>query len=148
MSLSLRAACPDDLHDLARMNKQLIEDEGSENPMDLNALQDRIKGWMSGDWQIDLLAASGAVVGYAVYRFRSHPYAEDAREVYLRQYFIRRDCRRAGYGLQGIELLCSERFQGAETVVVDVLAGNAAGLTFWDKAGFATFVLTKRRKLD
>jgi len=147
MSLALRAACPDDLRDLARMNKQLIEDEGSENLMDLAALQDRMREWMHSDWRIDLLVASGTVVGYAVYRFRPHPYMEDVREVYLRQYFIRRECRRAGYGSQGIELLCRERFKGAETVVVDVLAGNTPGVTFWGNAGFATFVLTKKRKL-
>ncbi len=46
MDLTLRRATEDDLDDLAVMNKQLIEDEGSRNPMNREQLADRMKGWL------------------------------------------------------------------------------------------------------
>ena len=46
MSLVVRPANEADLLLLAQMNKRLIEDEGSRNPMSLDQLADRMRGWL------------------------------------------------------------------------------------------------------
>ena len=68
MMLSLRPALPSDLDLLAGMNKRLIEDEGSHNPMGLTALRARLAGWLeTGEYAVDLFLSRDHVVGYAVY---------------------------------------------------------------------------------
>ena len=53
MPLSLRIALEADRPALAQMNKRLIDDEGSRNPMSLDQLRQRMAGWPrgeEGDW--------------------------------------------------------------------------------------------------
>jgi hypothetical protein len=49
----IRKATDEDLKLISQMNKELIEDEGSRNPMTLAELEDRIIGWLSSDWEIE-----------------------------------------------------------------------------------------------
>jgi len=142
--LTLRKAQETDLPLLARMNKHLIEDEGSPNPMDLAQLEERMRGWLLSDWHIDLLCRGAEVVGYAVYRFRPDEYFPDREEVYLRQYFIRREFRRNGFGQTGIRLLMERRFKPGQTVIIDVLDGNMPGKSFWAKVGFKPYSITMK----
>lgn len=145
--LKLRKAGPSDLTLLAEMNSRLIADEGSANPMGPEALRERMEGWLSADWQADLLCTGEQVVGYALYQFREAPYRQGELEVYLRQYYIEREYRRSGYGLHGLQLLLDERFREAGAVVVDVLETNERGRRFWSKAGFRGYARNLRLEL-
>lgn len=50
------------------MNKRLIEDEGSRNPMSVAQLAERMRGWRLGDWEARLFLADEQVVGYALFQ--------------------------------------------------------------------------------
>lgn len=144
-TLTLRKAAEPDLEELAAMNKQLINDEGSRNPMDIDQLLERMRDWMTTGWEIDLLCNSSDVVGYALYQFRPNSYDAHWKEAYLRQYFIKRDYRNRGYGRAGIELLLMERLQGIETITIEVLETNPNGMRFWGNAGFMPYSTTMKR---
>lgn len=145
MDLTLRRATEGDLDELAIMNKQLIEDEGSRNPMNREQLADRMRGWHREDWRIDLICLGNAIAGYALYRFEPDPYQEERQDVYLRQYFIKREFRNRGIGRQGIRQLMAERFQGVGNVMIEVLESNPDGKLFWEKAGFQPYSTTMKR---
>lgn len=86
MKLHLRSAEFKDLELLTEMNKQLIEDEGSSNPMSLAELRQRMKEWLQGSWNTDLIMNNDEVIGYALYCFKENQYDNEIKEVYLRQY--------------------------------------------------------------
>jgi len=102
---------------LARMNKRLIEDEGSRNPMSVDELQQRMNGWLHGDWQVRLLLEEETVVGYAVYQFRKDEYFPDKTAVYLRQFYIERDKRNKGLGSLAFKTLAQTHFPAGCTIV-------------------------------
>lgn len=144
LELRLRRAGLEDLDLSAVMNKQLIEDEGSANPMSYEQLKTRMREWLTSDWQIEYIIGDANVVGYALYQFRNNPYEEKRKEVYIRQLFIRREYRGEGYGMRGIALLKAERFRGIRTIEVDVLEANERGKSFWARAGFHRHVVNMR----
>jgi GNAT superfamily N-acetyltransferase len=142
VSLLMRAADEMDLPLLAQMNKCLIEDEGSRNPMSVAELQDRMDKWLRGDWKIDLLIEENVVAGYVVYQFHQDEYAPDKTMIYLRQMYIERDKRSRGLGSRALELLAQARFPADCTVVIDVLATNRRGAKFWSQVGFQPYCTT------
>lgn len=158
MGLSIRSATQDDLLPLAQMNKRLIEDEGSRNPMSLPELEHRMRGWLGGGWNVDLFIESRAmsnqrpcagspVVGYAVYQLRPDEYDQDEPVVYLRQFFIDRPYRDKGLGGLTLRQLATSRFPPRCTVVFDVLAANPRGLKFWERLGFHPYMTTLKLKI-
>jgi GNAT superfamily N-acetyltransferase len=145
IDISLMKATVQDLSLLTQMNKELIEDEGSLNPMSIDQLEQRMLNWLTtDDWEVDLVLLAGGVIGYALYQFRVHSILADAEEVYLRQYFIRRRYRGNGIGLAGIQLLKDSRFEHVKTIVIDVLLSNPKGIRFWQKAGFFSYYMNMR----
>ncbi len=144
VTLQLRKAGVSDIEILALMNSQLIEDEGSQNPMSIQQLEVRMLNWLKEHWEIDLICESERVVGYALYQFRQNPYFQEQDEVYLRQYFISREHRGKGLGLEGIRVLKESRFNKASTIVIDVLESNSRGMNFWRKAGFLPYYVNMR----
>jgi hypothetical protein len=142
MTLAIRAATDDDLAPLARMNKHLIEDEGSRNPMSVEQLRQRMQGWLGGDWKVDLFVEGDAVVGYAVYQFRQDEYLPNQLLVYLRQMFIERAKRSRGLGNRAFQLLTQTRIPTDCPIVIDVLATNPRGARFWSQVGFQTYCTT------
>ena len=57
-----------DLPILARMNKDLIDDERSHNPMSVRHLAERMKDWLeSGDYDAILFEYNDALVAYALF---------------------------------------------------------------------------------
>ena len=145
MTIMLRKADISDLNKLATMNKQLIEDERSRNTMNMDQLQVRMRDWMTSDWEIDILCHSSDIVGYVLYQF--HPYSNNLNptDVYLRQYFIKREYRNQGYGRQGIELLLTERLQTVNTITIEVLETNPDGIRFWERVGFTSYSKAMKR---
>jgi len=133
----MRPATQADLPLLAEMNRQLILDEGSRNPMSAVQLQERMGGWVTGNWQIRIfeLPETAQVVGYAVYQLRYDEYIPENKIVYLRQMFVIREVRRQGLGRSVFTRLLEE-FPESCRVELDVLATNTEGQAFWSSVGF------------
>jgi GNAT superfamily N-acetyltransferase len=141
--LMLRRATTNDTSLLAHMNKRLIEDEGSTNPMSVSQLESRLRAWLSGEWRAELFLQDSTVVGYAIYRLQRNEF--DNREtVYIRHYFIERDYRRSGYGREALHKLREERFPKNVTVYLEVLTHNSRGREFWKSLGFEEYSVTMR----
>lgn len=141
---SVRKAGEADIPLLAEFNRGLIEDEGSRNPMSLHELAERMTGFLKDGVQVDLFCRDGEVLGYALYHIERDDYG-DAPFVYLRQFFIAREHRRQGYGLQAAEYLIRHAFPSGAIVSLDVLHTNASGRRFWEKAGFSPYYTNLKR---
>ena len=142
MAVYLQVAGEADLPLLAQMNKCLIEDEGSRNPMSVVELQQRMGGWLRSDWRADLFVENETVVGYAVYQLRKDEYFPNNSMVYLRQMYIDRNKRSRKLGRLALGLLARTRFPENCTVVIDVLATNPRGAEFWSQTGFQPYCTT------
>lgn len=144
LSLRLRSARASDLLILAEMNKQLIEDEKSSNPMGIKELEERMAEFLKNSWEIDLIMKDTEIIGYTLYQFHENQYKRESKQVYIRQYFIVREYRNMGYGIAGIELLKKTRFQDVKRIEIDVLETNPKGQKFWKKVGFKPYYLNMR----
>jgi GNAT superfamily N-acetyltransferase len=128
------------------MNKHLIENEGSRNPMSVDELQQRMRKWLDGEWDVVLFAEQDDVVGYAVYQFRRDAFEPEAVVVYLRQMFIKRDKRSQGLGQRVVKLLMQTRFPPGCIIEIEVLATNPSGARFWQRVGFQPYCTTMKLK--
>ena len=126
--LWIMKATEEDVELLARMNKQLIEDEQHENPMNVVQLAERMRGFLGTTYSAWLFMAGGEVKGYALVDHGREP-------LYLRQFFICRECRREGWGRRSFHLLLEKL--GTDVIDIDVLAWNTRGRRFWEALGFA-----------
>jgi GNAT superfamily N-acetyltransferase len=132
--MQYRLATENDVATLAAMNLDLIQDEGHRNPMSLIELERRMAGWLKGEYTAVLFEESGEKTGYALFR-REPDY------IYLRQFFVRKECRRHGIGRAAIDWLREHYWRG-ERVRVEVLIQNVAGVEFWRSVGFADYCLS------
>lgn len=121
-----KCASPD-LPLLAKWNRHLIEDEGSDNPMSVPDLEKRMDDFLNNGYAAYLFWEGEKPVGYALIDLTKTPY-------YLRQFFIARDSRRKRFGQAAFALLLREL--NCDTVDIDVLTGNEKGLAFWRSLGF------------
>ena len=128
-----------DIPRLAIMNKMLIEDEQSDNPMNVEELQDRMTGFLSGDYSAYFFSEQDEIIGYALIRHTSDP-------VYLRQFYIDRPYRRQHKGRQAFRELMA--CLNLNTIDVDVLPWNKRGLSFWKSCGFTETCVSMRYKPD
>ena len=134
-SLTFRKAGPADAPRLAILNQQLIQDEGHRNPMTLAELEERMREWLNGEYAACQFLAGEAVCGYALYR-------HEPDWVYVRQFFVTRDRRRAGLGQTALAWLRQHAWADARRIRLDVLVGNQAGIAFWKACGFQEYCLT------
>jgi GNAT superfamily N-acetyltransferase len=135
IDLGHRIATPGDVPMLARMNQQLIEDEGHRNPMDLSELEARMRSLLDGGYTATLFEWDGQLVAYGLWR-------DEPDWVYLRQFFVARDCRRRGIGAQAIRVLADEVWPADKRIRVNVLIGNRPALEFWRAVGFVDYLIT------
>ena len=131
----LKKCTTDDLPRLAAMNKRLIEDEKSSNPMTLKELEDRMEGFITGEYNAFFFEEEGQIVGYALVRHTSDP-------LYLRQFYIEREQRRRHYGKHAFKLLMDHL--DTDVIDIDVLPWNEAGLCFWKSLGFTETCISMR----
>lgn len=117
----------DDLNILADLNKQLIEDEKSDNKMNIDQLKERMSGFLETDYNAYLFKRQNTVVGYALVKKSQAP-------IYLRQFFICRQYRKRGYGREAFNKLM--HLLGTDAIDIEVLCWNNAGKLFWDSLGF------------
>ena len=133
--LGHRVATLSDVPMLARMNKQLIEDEGHRNPMNLTELEERMRSMLGGDYTATLFEWDSQFVAYGLWR-------DEPEWVYLRQFFVARDVRRRGIGVQAIRVLADEVWPVDKRIRVNVLIGNRPALEFWRAVGFVDYLIT------
>jgi len=132
--LAFRIATEQDIPLLAQMNKDLIKDEGHSNPMSVEQLAQRMMGFLSGGYGAVLFEQGGIVVAYALYR-------SDDDGIYLRHFFVRRDCRRHGLGQAAMAILLDDVWPQNARITVEVLTDNVAGRAFWSSIGFIPYSL-------
>jgi len=145
-----------DLNLLAEWNHQLIRDEGHRNPMTVPELRQRMAGWLALDrgtkvesfqeagsaetrtipaeYVSVIFSRQGQPVAYALYR-------ETRDEIYLRQFFVRRDMRRQGIGRRAFQFLREEIWSNSKRLTVEVLVANTAGTAFWRSLGYQDYCL-------
>ena len=120
---------------LAEMNKCLIEDERSSNPMNPEQLKGRMRMFLETEYDAYLSVEDDATVGYALVRRTASP-------LYLRQFYIVREFRRHHYGQQAFRALL-DHLQ-TDTIDIEVLPWNEAGLKFWRSLGFTETCIAMR----
>lgn len=125
--VDLSLCTEDDLNILADLNKQLIEDEKSDNKMNIDQLKERMRGFLETDYNAYLFKRHNTVVGYTLVKKSQAP-------IYLRQFFICREYRKRGYGREAFNKLME--LLGTDAIDIEVLCWNNAGKLFWDSLGF------------
>jgi predicted acetyltransferase len=120
---------------LARLNKQLIDDERHRNTMSIEQLADRMSSCLEGEYEATIFSLADEVVGYTLYR-------REPEHIYIRQFLIVPQHRRHGLGRTAVEWLRCHDWADADRLRVDVLVGNDAGIAFWRVVGFTDYCLT------
>ncbi len=134
--MNFHFATDDDLNLLARWNRELIQDEGHRNHMGIPELRERMRGWLDEHlYQAVIFMGDSDAVAYALY-------SETNDEVYLRQFFVRRDRRRRGIGRYAIEILRTQIWPTDKRLTIDVLVRNTPGAAFWRAMGFSDYCVT------
>ena len=133
--LGHRVATFGDVPTLARMNQQLIEDEGHRNRMPLHELEARMRSLLDGDYTATLFEWDSQIVAYVLWR-------DEPDWVYLRQFFVARDCRRRGIGAHAVRLLTDQVLPADKRIRVNVLIENRPALEFWRAVGFVDYLIT------
>lgn len=117
----------DDIPQLAVFNKQLIEDEKSDNPMSVKELESRMDGFLKTEYDAYFFEVDNAIVGYALVKKSCSP-------LYLRQFFIGREYRKNHCGTEAFHALLE--YLNVDSIDIEVLSGNEAGNRFWESLGF------------
>ena len=127
LSCSVAPADDDAVNLLARLNEQLIADEGHDNRMDRPQLTGRMREFLKGSYRAYVFSSGPMTVGYALVDHDQSP-------PYLRQFFIQRGLRRGGLGRRGFELLLETA--GIGDTRLEVLGDNDRAIRFWHSLGF------------
>lgn len=133
--IQFRRAGPEDCAMLAKLNHQLIRDEGHRNTMSVAELEQRMRTWLEAEYAAQIFEIGGEVVAYGLYRDR-------ATDIYLRQLFVVRNKRRHGIGRQAFESLRTQVWPPGKRLTVEVLTQNAAAIAFWRAVGYKDYCLT------
>lgn len=133
--MEYRFATEADLDLLAEWNHQLIRDEGHRNRMTVPELRERMRGWLAAEYRAIVFLSDGQPMAYGLFR-------ESPEEVYLRQFFVRRDKRRAGFGSRAMTTLRQKIWPSQKRLTVEVLCQNTAGIQFWRAMGYKDYSLT------
>jgi ribosomal protein S18 acetylase RimI-like enzyme len=133
--MTFRPATLDDCALLAGLNHALIRDEGHRNQMTVPELEQRMRGWLDGEYRAVIFEDAGEVVAYGLYR-------EEPDLIYLRQLFVVRQRRRRGIGRRAMEILRSQVWPKDRRLTVEVLVSNRGGVAFWRSVGFTDYALS------
>jgi predicted acetyltransferase len=125
--ISIRTCSDKDLNLLSILNKQLIEDENHDNPMNVEQLKERMRDLISTDYKAYMFEVHGETIGYAMVNHIRRP-------LYLRQFFICRNSRRKGYGKIAFEKLLE--LLNTKSIDIEVMYWNKTGYAFWRSLGF------------
>ena len=95
-------------------------------------------GWLTTGYKAVLFEEESKVVAYALYR-RDESHEPSECNTYLRQFFVRREHRRAGVGRKAMKLLVGKIWPRGARITVEVLADNDRGLGFFRSIGFRDY---------
>lgn len=124
-----------DVPKLAVLNKQLIDDEKSDNPMTIDELENRMRGFLTTEYNAYFFIEDNQVIGYALVKNSSDP-------IYLRQFFIDRRYRKQKYGTKAFQMLL--KHLNLKKIEIEVLPWNQTGHAFWKHCGFHEISITMR----
>lgn len=116
-----------DIHQLAVLNKQLIDDEKSDNPMNIDELEERMLSFLNTEYDAYFFILSEKIIGYALVKNTCNP-------IYLRQFLIDRKYRKHHYGTDALNSLIE--YLGINSIDIEVLPWNERGIHFWESCGF------------
>lgn len=133
--LNYRKAKAQDVLLLARLNQQLIEDEGHSNPMTVLELVERMRHWLATTYSGIIFEDERGVIAYALYQ-------EELTQIYLRQFFVARERRRCGLGRQAMNILFTQIWPGDKRLTVSALWHNAPAMAFWRAMGYSEYSVT------
>jgi ribosomal protein S18 acetylase RimI-like enzyme len=134
----LREATPEDLPLLAELNRQLIQDQRSPNPMSITELEERMRGWLLAEYRAVVFEIASQPVAYALFR------PAEGGGVHLRQFFVARSVRRQGVGRRAFEAFRARFVPADAALYLEVLVQNLPGLAFWRALGFQEHALSLR----
>ncbi len=120
---------------LAEMNQSLIRDEGHRNRLSLAELDQRMTGWLAGEYRVVIFEEANVTLGYALFR-------DEPKFIYLRQFYVRPERRREGIGCAAIDWLRNNVWPPSKRLRLDVLIGNETAISFWRAVGFRDYCLT------
>ena len=133
-----RLATMNDIPILAKMNRELTEDENHRNRFQTDAwFQQRMQIFLNGDYHAVIFGQDGKILAYALYR--NHPEYKDT--IYLRQIFVDRDFRRQGIGRQAMQILMNEYWSKEKRLTVEVLSDNITAYAFYKSVGYRDYSL-------
>ena len=133
--LEFRFAKESDVPWLAKMNQQLIQDEGHRNRMSLPELEQRMSNFLREEYDAVIAHFNKTDIGYALYR-------QDPEWLYLRQIFVIEEMRRKSFGRKFIEWLKNNPWKEYKRIRTDVLVENTIGIDFWKAVGFKEYCIT------
>ena len=133
--LEFRFCTESDAPWLAKMNQQLIKDEGHRNKMTLPELEQRMSNFLQKKYDAVIASFGKTDIGYALYR-------RDPEWLYLRQIFVIEGMRRKGFGRKFIEWLKNNPWKECKRIRTDVLVDNSTGINFWKAVGFKEYCIT------
>lgn len=125
--MEIKKCTLEDVTNLALLNKQLIEDEKSPNPMNVEQLKERMLGFLQTEYDAYYFKVEKNVIGYALVKKTCEP-------LYLRQFLIDRKYRKNHYGTEAFNALLE--YLGMACIDVEVLPWNETGICFWESCGF------------
>ncbi len=126
-NMEIRKCTIEDIGKLAQLNKQLIEDEQSNNKMSVQELTIRMMDYITGDYDAYFFENDHTILGYGLIDKTRTP-------LYLKQFLIKRGYRRKGYGKTAFDLLL--HFLSVDGIELEVLSLNKRGTAFWQSLGF------------
>lgn len=126
-NMNIKKCTLSDISLLATFNKNLIEDEKSDNKMNLEELTNRMRNFLQTDYDAYFFECNESIVGYALVNKTTSPF-------YLRQFYIDRPFRRMHYGKQAFYALLE--YLSIETIDIEVLSWNKTGIQFWESLNF------------
>ena len=135
--LRYRPATVNDVPLLARLNRELIDDEGHRNPMSVSQLEARMRKWLEWEYRIALFEREGRVVAYVLYR-------PQGGDIFLRHLYVVRDARRQGIATAVMRTLARDVWPSNARIALDVLVGSSGALAFYHTLGFQPFSLSRR----
>lgn len=125
--MQIKKCSDEDIELLALLNKQLIDDEKSDNTMTVEELRNRMKDFTNSDYDAYFFVENNDILGYALVNHTVKPF-------YLRQFFIDRNHRKKHIGTKAFQLLLEEL--ETDSIDIEVLSWNTIGNKFWEKCGF------------
>ena len=133
-------ATPDDAARLAALNCLLIRDEGHRNSMNLEQLTERMRGWLTGEYEAVLFEDIDTAIGYALFRCETD-------FVDIRQFFVATEFRRRGIGRNALQWLREYAWPKSSRLRIEVLINNVPAREFWRAVGFHDYCITMEADL-